>query len=87
MLTHLENESGAPACGSTNPDPDLTADSDEVTCKQCLDARGVARAHEAEVATCRQDQASASGRAPRRARSEFLTYEEVLRICSKDSES
>lgn len=79
MLTHFESENGAPACGSTNPDPDLTADPGEVTCKQCLDVRFT------EVETRREDQTSPVGSVGRRARSEFLTYEEVLRICSKDS--
>lgn len=84
MLTHFESENGAPACGSTNPDPDLTADPGEVTCKQCLDVRFTSKS-EPEVETHREGQTSPLGSVARRGRSEFLTYEEVLRICSRDT--
>lgn len=85
MLTHIEGESGAPVCGSTNPDPDLTGDLDEVTCKQCLEAQGSADANETDVATRKEEAKGGPRSGSRGGRSDFLSYEEVLKICSKKS--
>lgn len=85
MLTHLETNDGTPACGSKNPDPELSTDHEEVTCKRCLEAGGAAGADETEIAPHEEETKPGSKSGSRRKRAEFLSYEEVSRLCEKKS--
>lgn len=80
MLTHLTTKHGTPQCGSKKSDPDLTNDPDEVTCKRCLSA---AAATQQPASTGDTGEEPASSNGSRRGRSDFLTYEEILRFSSK----